>query len=261
MNRSGLGCGGGRLGLGADGGVEVRAPSARASRACRAAPPPGRSAHTSGGVRSSWPSRNGSLLGVDRVGRVAVEAAAGARGAAGGDDRLQPGQRVDAELVHVRCFSIPTCSMPSSSKRLAVGRVAGALVERQRVGLRVHADPAGAGGARLALGGGEQRARRSRGRARSARTHRRAEARRAAGLDQHPAGAEHARPRPPRGAAPRRRGRRGRRRTCTPCSPQKTSSRSASAAASSCSSRGRRTSTAIRRGSASCRRRGRTRVR
>ena len=122
----------------------------------------------------------------------------------------QPGERVDAELVHGRGASPSSrCSMPSSSKRPPYG-VAGPLVERQRAGLGVHPDADGAGRARLLLGGGQQRG----GKAAPARprTHRRANSR------SRPARSASGTCRPPRrrrrrAAAPRRRGRRGRRRT------------------------------------------------
>ena len=131
----------------------------------------------------------GVALGVDRLGRLGREAGAGPRGAAGGDDRPQPRQGVHAQLVH-RSFSIPRCSMPSSSNALAVGPEARATVQRERIGLRVHADPARAGRARLALRLGQQR-RAHTGPAR-ARAHAQApEARRPARLDQHPAGPDH----------------------------------------------------------------------
>ena len=203
-------------------------------------PPPAR--WTSGGVRSSWPSRNGSCSGSIGSGGVHRQPAAGALGAVAGDDRAQPRERVDADLRQVpspsscarcrrrgrrrraRCTQrARRAPSPTSVQRAPCrcaaqrARPAFGLVERARL-----ADPA-------------HRARRGRRRAaRTSRAHRRGRTRQvptiAAAVDA------------PRGA--------GASSSCssisssggTPCSSTKTSWRSASAARRSASSRASRTS-------------------
>jgi hypothetical protein len=57
-------------------------------------------------------------LGVDRRLGLDAEAAAGAGGALAGDDRLQPGERVDAELGHYFAYRSMS-STRSASRRYA----------------------------------------------------------------------------------------------------------------------------------------------
>ena len=86
------------LGLGED-RVEVRDRALPPPRACPGAPPPGRFAQTSGGVRSSRPSQNGQLSAASGRGSAGrrVEGV-GALGAARREDRPQAGELVDADL-------------------------------------------------------------------------------------------------------------------------------------------------------------------
>ena len=75
------------------------APTARRQPGVSASPPPGRSAQTSGGVRSSRPSQKGQVSaasGFDSD-RGGVNAS-GPLGAAGREDRPQAGELVDADL-------------------------------------------------------------------------------------------------------------------------------------------------------------------
>ena len=102
VNRSGLAC---ALGRPRRRG-RARGRGSGTTRTCQpgvsGCEPFGRTAYTSGGVRSSWPSRNGSRLRVDRRRRFEREAGAGPRRARRGDDALQPRQGVDADLRHER---------------------------------------------------------------------------------------------------------------------------------------------------------------
>ena len=115
VKRSGFGCGAGVSASGLTAGKRLG--TERTSQpGVSGSPPSGRSAHTSGGVRSSWPSRNGSF--------------SGSTGSAGSAEKPPPGREarpaamIDFSPVSgstrssfTDSFSMPTCSMPSSSKR------------------------------------------------------------------------------------------------------------------------------------------------
>src|SRR3954454_6190262 len=116
-----------------------------------AAPPPGRSAHTSRGVRSSWPSANGSLSGsiggrssifeLNAPGRAARSPAMIARSPVSGSIRSS-GKGLLHRHVRDALFD----------ELLTLNLEAAALVERLGVGLRMQADPPRPGRARLAFG-------------------------------------------------------------------------------------------------------------
>ena len=190
--------------------VQVRHDAHASSPACSGAPPSGRTAYTSGGVRSSWPSANGSASAVE-LGRrgVALSPPPGSPGARPGDDRALAGQRVDPQLGHPAEQLLHRDVLdPRLGEHPAARPVAGQLVELARVGLGVEHEPA-----RRRRRGSRRRPARSSAvaipRRRACGSHREpAELRRRAD-DQQPAGAEQlARRRPRRGGSPRGRGRR-----------------------------------------------------
>src|SRR5947209_12756388 len=121
------------------------------------APPPGRTAYSSGGVRSSWPSAKGS----------ASRSSAGA----GSAESWPPGRPARSPAMIARCpvsGSIRTSGKrllhrdvldPRLAKHRATRPVAGVLIERASVGLRMEHEPAGAGGPRLGVGDLEHRRR------------------------------------------------------------------------------------------------------
>ena len=133
------------------------------ARACRRSPPPGRSAQTSGGVRSSRPSQNGQSR--RRRCRLAARSPgrsrSGGRRGAGGEDRAQPGELVDADLggcgfsvSHRERLAHPDVLDLGLDERLALGDVTVARVEgsARRWAWRTHlVAPVGAA-PRLGLG-------------------------------------------------------------------------------------------------------------